>query len=83
MKLIAGRNLELIEPEATINGKKLSPRLLKGFARGINKRLDLRTLEEMGITVRILKLNIDEDELNLATFVRYEALKSDRAAEEE
>ncbi|MGK7915792.1 MAG: DUF2993 domain-containing protein [Prochloraceae cyanobacterium] len=83
VKLIAGRNIELIEPQATINGRKLSPRLLKGFARRINQSLDLRTLEEMGITAWVLKLNIGEDELNLATFIRYEALKSDRAAQEE
>ena len=73
LKLVAGRSLQLIEPVASVNDKPISPRVVKGFASALSKRLDLRSLEEDGIIARILKLNIERDEMNLATFIRFEA----------
>lgn len=75
--VVAGRTLELIEPTGSLNGRKLSPRLLQGFAEGLNSQLDLRTLEKTGVTARLLQLKLSQDEINLVAFVRFEAQKRD------
>lgn len=70
LKMIGGRKLELIQPTGTINGRKLSTRLLEGFAEGLNERLDLASFEGKGITTRVLQLNIDDRAIHLAVFFR-------------
>ncbi|MGK7872934.1 MAG: DUF2993 domain-containing protein [Xenococcaceae cyanobacterium] len=78
LKVVAGRSFQLIEPVATINGRRVSTRLLKGVARGLTSRLDLRRLEETGITARLLQLDIERNEVNVVGFVRVEgSLKLD------
>ena len=71
----AGRKLQLIEPAVSINGKALSPLLIAGFSAGLGDRLDLRTLEERGITARVLQFKIDSNELKVAAFVRVDPSK--------
>jgi hypothetical protein len=78
LSIIAGQSLQLIEPAVSINGKALSPQLVAGFSSGISNRYNLRTLEEAGITARLLQLDIDTGELKVAGFVRVEA--SNRAS---
>ncbi len=72
LKLIAGRKIELLEISGTINDRPLSSRLLNSFAESISRQLDLRTLESVGITARVLQLDIETDRINLAGFVRVE-----------
>ncbi|ELR97288.1 DUF2993 domain-containing protein [Gloeocapsa sp. PCC 73106] len=69
-----GRRLELIEPVATINERKVSSRFLNRVVQRLTEDLDLKVLESEGITSRILQLEIKEDKLNLAAFVRMEQL---------
>ncbi|HEY9637812.1 MAG TPA: DUF2993 domain-containing protein [Coleofasciculaceae cyanobacterium] len=71
--ITAGRRLQLIEPMVVINGKALSPQLVSGLTGAINNRFDLRTLEETGILARLLKLDINSGELEVAAFVRVDA----------
>jgi hypothetical protein len=71
-KVIGGRSLQILEPSGWLNGRKLSTRLLKGFAEGLSEELDLRKLDERGILVRVLELNITEEVLNLTLFFRLE-----------
>lgn len=71
--IIAGRRLQLIEPAVSVNGKALSPQLVSGLTGAVNNRLDLRTLEEKGILARLLKLDINPGELDVAAFVRVDA----------
>jgi len=68
--IAAGQSLQLIEPGVSVNGKALPPQLVAGFARGITNRFNLRTLEEAGITARILQLTANQGELEIAAFVR-------------
>jgi len=75
LRLIGGHSLQLIEPSGTLNGRKLSSRLLKGFADGLNEHLDLRLLEKSGITVRVLQLKVEENTLYLAIFARLAPIK--------
>lgn len=67
-----GTTVRLIDPQGTINNRPLSSRLLKGFAEGISDRLDLNSLSADGILTRILQLEIDEDKLELVSFIRLE-----------
>jgi LmeA-like phospholipid-binding len=72
VKVVGGRNLQLIEPTGEINGRRLSSRLLSGFAESLSETLDLNSLKNSGITARLLKLELENDRLNLAGFVRLE-----------
>ena len=69
-KLVGGHSVQLIEPSGILNGKKLSTRLLKGFADGLNGQLDLRLLEKSGITARVLQFKEEGGTLYLAVFAR-------------
>ena len=68
--ITAGHSLQLIEPAVSVNGRALSPQLVAAFTRRLSDRFDLRTLEEAGITARILQLTATQGELEIAAFVR-------------
>jgi hypothetical protein len=72
LNLIAGRSLQLSEPTGTFNNRRLSTRLLRGFAQGLSEELDLRRLEKRGITARLLKFSLGEEEMKIAAFIRIE-----------
>jgi hypothetical protein len=75
LDLVAGRSLQLSEPSGSVNGRRLSKRLLRGLAKTFSKQLDLRQLEKQGITARLLQFSLAREELNLAAFVRVEPAK--------
>lgn len=70
LKFVAGHSLELIEPEVRVDGTALPASLVTGLTRDIGQRLDLRTLEAVGVTARLLKFEVRESELEVAAFVR-------------
>jgi hypothetical protein len=70
--IVAEHQLQLIEPNVLVNGKPVPPPLLAVFVSGLNSRLDLRTLEDAGIAARLLKLDLNKEQLELAAFVRVE-----------
>lgn len=70
VQIRSGRQLQLIEPTATIDGNPLPPQFINLLVGGASQRLDLANLEDVGITARILKWDIDQDQLNLAAFVQ-------------
>lgn len=72
LKVINGKKVRILNPQGTVNGRPMSSRLLNGFATGISDRLNLNTLSEDGILARILQLEINEDNLQLISFVRLE-----------
>lgn len=80
LSFTAGHSLKLMEPEVSLNGRSLSPILIAGFSEGISRRFDLRTLEEAGITARVLQWKIDTDELQAAAFVRVDASNQSSAS---
>ena len=81
IKVKQGRKIELANIKAKINGRKLPSKLLKGFAKGINERLDLRRLEARGITAVLLQLDIQEEKLNMAGFIGIDGSKLDEREE--
>lgn len=70
LNVVAGRSLQLVEPTGTLNRRKLSTRLLKSFAQGLDSQLDLRKLEKKGITARLLQLSLEQDQITLAGFLK-------------
>ncbi|GAB4533526.1 MAG: hypothetical protein Tsb0014_19040 [Pleurocapsa sp.] len=72
-----GKTIALVDPQGTVNNRPMSSRLLQGFASGISDRLDLGNLETKGIVARFLQLEINEDRIELASFVRMETKSSD------
>lgn len=73
-RVTEGKKLEIIEPVAFINKRKVSQRFLNRLINRITEDLDLNSLESQGILSRILQLEINEDNLNLSAFVRLEQL---------
>lgn len=65
LELIKGHQLKIINPQGTLNQRRLSSKILQGFADNINMQLDLRILESSGINVRFLQFDITENNLDI------------------
>ncbi|NEP14335.1 MAG: DUF2993 domain-containing protein [Symploca sp. SIO2C1] len=63
-------NLKLIEPLVSINDTQIPPLLVAGLKAIVKDFTDLGKLDDSGILVRILKLEISSNQLELANFVR-------------
>ena len=73
--ILAGKRLDLINPTATFNGKPVPPFVVTALKSTFSNRFDLSTLEEKGIIARLLQLKIEQNQLEVATFVRVEPTK--------
>lgn len=69
LELIKGHTLKISNIQGKLNNRQLSSKLLQGFADNINTQLNLQNLEKSGITMRLLQLNINEDNLQIAGFI--------------
>lgn len=65
-----GRQLQLVEPIATIDGRPLPSQFVNLLISGISQQFDLANLEKRGITARVLNWEVTQEELNLAAFVQ-------------
>jgi LmeA-like phospholipid-binding len=70
LQIVAGRQLQLVDPVARIDGNPLPAQLVNLLVGGISQQLDLALLEERGITARVLQWQLTPDQLELAAFVR-------------
>mgnify|MGYP000037581698 CR=1 FL=1 len=70
LNVVAGRSLQLVNPVLSINEQPIPPQLVRVLTGAIGTQFDLRSLESSGILARILKLNIDSQQIELATFVQ-------------
>ncbi len=68
LEVIKGYQLKIKDIEGTLNDRKLSSTLLKGFSENINSNLTLQGLEKSGITLRLLQFEINEDKIAVAGF---------------
>jgi LmeA-like phospholipid-binding len=75
MEVVAGRTLRLVNPTVIVNGQPAPEKLVRAFADGANQRLDLRQFERSGITARILHLQIDQQQIQIAAFVQMRSTK--------
>lgn len=67
----AGRQVQLLQPKASLDGQQVPPEIMTTIAEGIPDRLDLRQLERSGIILRILNYQLDPKQLEMAAFVQY------------
>ena len=64
-----GHKLVIRDVSGTLNDRKLSSRLLQGFVENISEQLSLKILEESGITLRVLKFEVNDNNIEVAGFV--------------
>ncbi len=70
LEITAGRQLQLLNPSVSLDGRPLPPQLVQLLVSGLSQRFDLANLEPDGITARVLSWQLDHDQLNLAALVR-------------
>ena len=69
VELAAGQRIRLISPEVQVNDRPAPGQFVKGLIAA-SDRFNLRRLEEKGIQSRLLQLNINNDRVEMALFVR-------------
>ncbi|NMG09590.1 DUF2993 domain-containing protein [Brasilonema sp. UFV-L1] len=72
LSLVGGRNIQLVNSIVAANGQQVPPQIVNAVVNNFNKQLDLGNLEGDGLQVRILKLNMKPEELEIAAFLRVE-----------
>ncbi len=72
VRVVRGRRFQAVEPLIIINGEKAPPQFVNLILENVNKLLDLSILEGGGILARILKLDVSQDQLEIAAFLRVE-----------
>lgn len=65
-----GHQIQLIDPQITIEGVEAPPELIQSFVAGANQQLSLKQFEASGITARILDFEIRNNELDIALFAK-------------
>jgi hypothetical protein len=70
LKTIGGTKLQIINPKVALSGTPIPDRIVKAFTEGLNKVLDLRQLENKGITARVLKLELTEGKMQVIGFAK-------------
>lgn len=71
-----GHKLEIKNIAGTLNNRPLSSKLLNELVESINDRLTLRQWEKEGITARLLRLNTNENQLEIAGFIHLDNKKT-------
>ena len=74
LKTIGGTKLQIIDPKVELSGTPIPDRIVKAFAEGLNKVLDLRQLESKGITARVLKLELTEGKMQVIGFAKMDSI---------
>jgi len=74
LKTIGGTKLQIIDPKIELAGTPVPERITKAFAEGLNKVLDLRQLEEKGITARVLRLEVTEGKMQVIGFAKMDSI---------
>ncbi|AKG24016.1 LmeA family phospholipid-binding protein [Calothrix sp. 336/3] len=70
--IVRGRQLKLIEPVIFVGGQQVPSQFVNLVVKNINQRLDLGHLDAGGLTLRILKLEMQPKALEVAIFIRIE-----------
>ncbi|MDX2272987.1 MAG: DUF2993 domain-containing protein [Cyanobacteriota bacterium] len=72
-----GQQVRLVNPEFTIGSVRVPDEISSAFLGGLNVVFNLQDLEAQGLTVRVLKLALTPQALEVIGFVRIESLPSD------
>lgn len=71
--IVQGTQLQFLEPELMANGVAFPSELTDQFINGFSQAYTLKSLEEQGITARVLKLDISDNAMSIASFVKVES----------
>lgn len=67
-----GHQWMLLNPEMTVDGEPVPRQLINTLAQGIEARLSLKQLTEVGVVARVLQFELSPEALEVAVFVRVE-----------
>jgi hypothetical protein len=70
--VVDGHRLQLVNPTITADGEEIPSQLLTALVEGASQQFTLRRLDALGLTARIIDLNVQDNELDLAIFARIE-----------
>jgi len=79
--VLSGRRIRLLDPSVQVvrldpdgneTRESVPSELLNAIATGIERTYDLKSLQKVGITARLLDLKIEPDKIGLAAFVKVE-----------
>ncbi|MGA9379505.1 MAG: DUF2993 domain-containing protein [Phormidium sp.] len=70
LRIVNGHQLELISPAVSINENTIPEFLIGALAQNFIDELDLKKLQQSGITARILNFQVNQDKLEIAAFVQ-------------
>jgi LmeA-like phospholipid-binding len=72
LTIVSGRQLQLVDPQVTFGGTAVPSEIIVLLTSGLIQQLDLDRFEESGLTSRVLNFQIQDEQLDLAAFVRIE-----------
>ncbi|HHP7244934.1 MAG TPA: DUF2993 domain-containing protein [Elainellaceae cyanobacterium] len=64
-----GSQLQIIDPVVTADGEAVPSELIQPLAEGISQFVNLRNLELLGITARLLRLEIEDDAIEVVALI--------------
>lgn len=71
LTIMAGQQLHLVDPVASLADQPIEPRFLNLLVENVSQQA-FRQLEASGVTARVLQLEMTDDRLTLASFIRVE-----------
>jgi hypothetical protein len=74
LEIVGGQQIQLVSPRARVNGRPLPPVFLSGFASQFSNRFNLSNFDKTGTLARLLQLKVEDDQVEVAAFVRVESL---------
>ena len=72
VKIMGGRRIQLVDAQGAVNKVPLPGFVLEGLVSSISERADLATLENKGLTARVLNVKLTNKKMEVATFVRFQ-----------
>jgi hypothetical protein len=72
LRVVQGRQVEIINPKLWFNDEEAPPNLVKAIAKFVNRKLDLGSLEAYALQARIIQLNINPEQIEIVSFLRIE-----------
>ncbi len=73
IRVDSGQILQLVDPEFTLGSVPVPREISGAFLGGLTEVFDLRELDQQGITVRVLQLAIEPEQVQVIAFVRLDA----------
>ena len=74
LKTIGGTRLQIVNPKIELEGTPVPEKIANAFADGLNKVLDLRQLEQRGVTARVLKLELTQGKMQMIGFAKMDSI---------